>query len=734
MRDGNIADIQPCVVVDDGVISASDLVSLLMHVVNAYNDAKKTNVNNAIDTQEINVKLSFQASNNNSVLNATLNIKNIEKVAGEINSKSPKQSDAEILQLCGKNVEFWQDYGIAKNGEFTNLPTGSTKFKLANTTLHKFFNVHRINKYSKKEEIQDVIGLYKDEHNYNQWVCSEAYDGSRKIESFQDGVISYNDEDSLDISDFVFVAGKSGGANSAGQDGGIYRRGEITALIKQENKGGDVDNVSNICEFLGSRMFAHAKPNSGAKVFLAKNSSSIKIPDSDGSNIYVASIFFDHYKDLYVDAYDILGKQAPKDRPWLIGQDASVFNQTVTSKNYSGFSDIMPLSLLIGDFDIHWGNVGVVRDPSKPDVPAKMVRIDFAWAFKGGFEDEVHPHSVFRHLPGFGPTNHFVEYPEEMRINPTFVRGLKDIYDFDFTIAIKEGFDEVGQYYGIAPLQEFAKQVATIEIAKINDKEGIVESLKTHFIEKMQKRQTSLKDYATTIDISLAFNKNEKGSWTLIGYQDDHGNRRTVEDIIRENPEYFKRILTTGGKVSLKRDEQKSFGGLIGMLDVFGIYRKINESKCTKQLFAYKDLIDTEIKRKKILINEKDSFSLEKENVVSKQNAQEIKDQQELKHEKRNVEIIPSAQEITNQQDSRSKKENVQSTRNTQDTKNEQNSQNIKENTESTQSAQKVNDDAQDLKQKAHVEAVQSTQMSGNKFADRVGQQASNNKTVQFKH
>ena len=78
-------------------------------------------------------------------------------------------------------------------------------------------------------------------------------------------------------------------------------------------------------------------------------------------------------------------------------------DQGSKENEYTGLPQVIATSLLIGDFDVHWGNIGVVRDKGKKP---KLVRIDFGAAFEK-LNKKINPHSISEHLPGFGPTNHF---------------------------------------------------------------------------------------------------------------------------------------------------------------------------------------------------------------------------------------------------------------------------------------------------------------------------------------
>ena len=86
------------------------------------------------------------------------------------------------------------------------------------------------------------------------------------------------------------------------------------------------------------------------------------------SDVYLVSVFFNNYKDLYKDIYTEAGLEVPSDRPrgiGTIGESTKIFRSGLKENEYTGFPQVMATSLLIGDFDVHWGNIGVVRDKGK---------------------------------------------------------------------------------------------------------------------------------------------------------------------------------------------------------------------------------------------------------------------------------------------------------------------------------------------------------------------------------
>jgi len=279
---------------------------------------------------------------------------------------------------------------------------------------------------------------------------------------------------------------KKGGVNRPGPYGGNhieFKDGKATgrmALIKC-----DKSPEKNISEFLGSTLFNATNPGYGAEVFLTvpriienEKVREVKIPN-DGSEVYVRSEFFGGkdkdgnettYEDMFVDMDEaketkglVGGRMRKEGRPMLMGTRNTI-NRTLDKAfeqgGYTGFEQIAPTSLLISDFDMHTGNIGVVRD--KDGKKPKLVRIDFGGAFRNLDDDDgsIHPHSRQRH-PGLAgkaakvltlglskvmglesgkPTNHFREFSRKHKLTPEFAASCVNNGSIDLSDTIDKSF------------------------------------------------------------------------------------------------------------------------------------------------------------------------------------------------------------------------------------------------------------------------------------------------------
>jgi hypothetical protein len=376
------------------------------------------------------------------------------------------------------------------------------------------------------------------------------------------------------FSGFKFRKAKSGGANEAGALGGVYAStGDPTSLsmIKQEKQP-----EKNISEFLGSRMFGALSPEYGARV-------SLIVPDSltekisqdkglqdDGSNVYVRSEFFRNYSgDMYVDMDQHMpegskpGKLMRKDggrplfmgtREWLYGTLTQAFN----TLNYKGFQNIAPASLLIGDFDMHTGNIGVIRDPKDPGVPPKLVRIDFAGSLDK-LEDEIHPLSTSKHLPLIGPTNHYKEFPKEIRNTEQFADSLISTSTVNLEKTIDDSFNELQRHYSDKVLANWAKMSMPGRFKNSAAENITVEDIKGAMKDTMAKRQESLKEYGIQIKLTLAVSKDKETGLYKVDEQ-------KLETLIKKHKEYFKDIIDGKKEIKLQEEDKGASEVLISKI------------------------------------------------------------------------------------------------------------------------------------------------------------------------
>ena len=149
---------------------------------------------------------------------------------------------------------------------------------------------------------------------------------------------------------------------------------------------------------------------------------------------------------------------------------------------------------------------------------------------------EIHPHSISEHLPGFGPTNHFKEFPREMKLNDEFIQELERVSNLDLDSVIDQSFQELQEVYSEEALIEFGNRLGINLQHNIDNQKDISETIKNHSKEVMRARQTSLKNFATELKIDLSIYKDDKtGKWEL--------DEEKFQGIVEDNPNYFKDVV-----------------------------------------------------------------------------------------------------------------------------------------------------------------------------------------------
>lgn len=370
---------------------------------------------------------------------------------------------------------------------------------------------------------------------------------------------------------------KSGGAQSAGEFGGIFTHGEGDekkhVLVKTENPAND------ITEFIASKIFAKTAPGYGADVRI------IDVNPEDGRKVepYIGSVYFREYVDLMKE---VTHEKAPKkDGRVFMAGTVNRFTRFIRKKmlgkdgkpEYTGFPESMATSLLLGDFDVHTGNVGAVGEKGSKK---KLVRIDFAAALKD-LDDELHPHSHIRHPVGFGPTNHFKEYPRELRLSPEMAEHAMKVGSEDLDKTINESMGEVAEKFSIDSLKQFAKKVGVKKdiFESLSEKKEVKEAISNHLKTKMKARQKSLKNFAAEAAIYSAFDKDGNLKDEIEVNGEKKSGAEFLKGIIEGNPEFFKEAAY-GKDVHLRRKDNKS---LFGMFDWTGLTSRAKYKKNVKE-------------------------------------------------------------------------------------------------------------------------------------------------------
>ncbi|KIE04160.1 hypothetical protein NF27_JF00380 [Candidatus Jidaibacter acanthamoeba] len=375
---------------------------------------------------------------------------------------------------------------------------------------------------------------------------------------------------------------KGGGANEAGELGGVYQSLNRTALFKQ-----DPNPAKNIAEFLASQMHRSTHPEHQAEVFFAK------VTDEAGkpTHPYIASIFFNNYQgDLFKYAYTSKGLIPPEDRPKFMGTQnvlvntfgientAALINEILSS--LPGFAESVVPRLLTNDMDMHSGNLGVEVENGM----GKFVSIDFGGA-NASLEEKIHPHSHTRHIPGLGPTNHFREYGRKYKITPAFAAECDKVAKHDYTKTIDDAFEKIAEYNNFKAIKAFGNLLGMptkqlrIPDTEIN-KEKLLGIIKEHYKVIIKARQEDLSKFSAQIKTDLCL-KSYKENGEL-SYENVEGEDVTLKQVIKEHKGYFEAILGANEKLKFRdNDNSKNYKALKETVlstaeETLGIERKTN--------------------------------------------------------------------------------------------------------------------------------------------------------------
>jgi hypothetical protein len=471
---------------------------------------------------------------------------------------------------------------------------------------------------------------------------------------------------SSDMNDYEFKGRNSGGGNFIGEYGGQYRfryilakdlvgnkpnpdlvRGKII-LFKQDahaktDKDGNpkrdddgniiglrINNDKNIVEYAAGTMKNFYGGDSAATTFLASKptNNAVAMPDRTGHDTYVASIFkgdeYQQAQDLFRDIIRLHGKTPkPTDkRKRFVGS----FNRSwfrfglldpETGKcRFQNYETCAAVALLMGDFDIHAGNLMVLaprdadgnflRDETgellkdEDGTIGILVGIDHAGAMRN-LTDEVNM-DKFRFFMGklrgsnssnfaMQPTNHHREIPRSMRVSEKYAAVLERIGKTDINLAyakIDKIMDRISARLGVKPIMEFGRRMdADIkgELRKLknskneliypDDKEynnikagkytvgnspanediikrQVVDIIRKFWKAKTLARQKSLQQLAVDMKVSLCIKK-ENGKFVL-----DKNSAFSLEKILLEHPEYI-----TNNKYHFRGEGQKGFSAFM---------------------------------------------------------------------------------------------------------------------------------------------------------------------------
>lgn len=288
---------------------------------------------------------------------------------------------------------------------------------------------------------------------------------------------------------------KKGGVHKGDLYCGLYKKNSAVYLVKRDRE----NPANNIAEYLGSKIFNIATPNYGAEINLIAINTDSKL--STPEDIYLCSTYFKNYHDLYQCAGYI-------DRPIKIEFLEGFFakgqylkNQLLKQNNegnylYQNYEKAVVTSLLIGDFSMHSGNLGVVTD----DMNHRLVRVDFGASFRS-FTSEINPFQSIKNRAGFEKNYIKRDHPAERFFCRDFTTELRRVAQISFDELIINEWNIIKNCFSTDALKQFALRISGGNSLGEND-------LPNFLIKKIRERQRSLIQMALEIDLAIAIKAN----------------------------------------------------------------------------------------------------------------------------------------------------------------------------------------------------------------------------------
>lgn len=407
-----------------------------------------------------------------------------------------------------------------------NYPNHDYSVRLLTDANH-LIRLHQIaDNKDKNSVLQNVINdLFKTTTKVLS-ECNISKKSRKAIRPLHEKLAFYSEKNILPKpvkNNYVRISAKKGGVSSTGPLGGIYENQSIAGkihrpkmLVKRETEHDKPLYGKIIAEFLGGTIIRELVGDQAAKINFQQPLKDNPPPE----DIYIGSHFFNDYCDLYKFSYWLHDKKEPKDRPKFVGSinRGPIQNTVLLCAKKSEFANITSAMLSVGMFDMHSANIGFDG--------GKLVCLDFASAFSK-LHKKIHAHSQLHFLPGFGPTNHFREYPRTMRVNEEMADALEKTANFDFQPVIIKALENIKHVYrgNLEPIREFAAYTGYKNYSTAN-----YESIGEYLQERMNARKKSLAKLALEIRIDLVIEKQDKKFVV---------NKEKLAELVTANPEYF---------------------------------------------------------------------------------------------------------------------------------------------------------------------------------------------------
>jgi hypothetical protein len=346
---------------------------------------------------------------------------------------------------------------------------------------------------------------------------------------------------------YTYDKPKSGGANSPGELGGVYKLGKDKYLVKQDTKNGKLRSNKVIAEYVANKVFNDMYPSMGPEISLVKSDSLSGHPSAQSNysattepdkNIYLSVKYFENYKDIYQDLAEVLGKVEPSSRKRaseaLNGSDMSKGIREAQNKGnpYNNIYEVIAGSLLLNDFSIHSGNIGVINEGDKK----RAVRIDFGAALKG-MTDEVMYDKKISDKVVFNKNYFKRDFDKDVKLNQKFADALFGVSEKNLMENFKKSIDDCNELFSLDALKKFAldsRFANRNEVERINNenRKELLDVVNKNAEKIFENRKQSLRNYSSNIELELLVRdsiKNNKGEL----------DKDKLSSIVEKNKNYF---------------------------------------------------------------------------------------------------------------------------------------------------------------------------------------------------
>lgn len=352
------------------------------------------------------------------------------------------------------------------------------------------------------------------------------------------------------------IANKKGGVHKGDPYCGLYKNNDNRYLVKRDGQ----NPANDVAEYLSAKIFHCIAPGYGAEINLMNLE----------ENTYITSTYFKNYQDLSACAGYAERPVKMEFFESILGRNQYVKNELLSkdSQNkyiYQDYEKAIVTSLLLGDFSVHSGNLGVVSRNNRRE----LVRIDFGAALRS-FTIEIKLFHSIKNRMGFEKNYLRRDHPVERIFCIEFCNELRRVAQINLDELVTQEWEKVKTFFNKQCLEQFARR---IEDAK--------RPLKLHEVgnflcERIKKRQISLLHSALEIELVL-----------IIKTHNENHLKQFLAQRSKLEFEWLEKIMTIPAVSELFPAYTKEIQA--ALLKMLGEARQIQEHEAKKRLLFFKD-------------------------------------------------------------------------------------------------------------------------------------------------